>query len=52
MGAYNALGVTTVYEGHAMDFALIEAYRWLRSENRLGVRVLTAPEAELYGQPT
>jgi predicted amidohydrolase YtcJ len=50
MHAYNALGVTTVYEGHAMDFALIEAYRWLRSENRLSVRVLTAPEAELYGQ--
>jgi predicted amidohydrolase YtcJ len=51
MSAYNALGVTTVYEGHAMDFALIEAYRWLRSENALTVRVLTAPEAELYGQP-
>jgi predicted amidohydrolase YtcJ len=30
MGEYNALGVTTVYEGHAMDFALIEAWRWLR----------------------
>ena len=30
MSAYNALGVTTVYEGHAMDFPLIEAYRWLR----------------------
>jgi predicted amidohydrolase YtcJ len=50
MSAYNALGVTTVYEGHAMDFPLIEAYRWLRSEDRLSVRVLTAPEAELYGQ--
>jgi predicted amidohydrolase YtcJ len=50
MRAYNALGVTTVYEGHAMDFPLIEAYRWLRSENRLRVRVLAAPEAELYGQ--
>lgn len=50
MRAYNALGVTTVYEGHAMDFSLIEAYRWLRSEERLSVRVLAAPEAELYGQ--
>jgi predicted amidohydrolase YtcJ len=50
MRAYNALGVTTVYEGHSMDFPLIEAYRWLRSEGRLSVRVLTAPEAELYGQ--
>lgn len=51
MAAYNALGVTTVYEGHAMDFALIEAYRWLRSEDALTVRVLTAPDAELYGTP-
>ncbi len=51
MNAYNALGVTTVYEGHSMDFALIEAYRWLRSENALTVRVLTAPDAELYGTP-
>lgn len=50
MSAYNALGVTTVYEGHAIDFPLIEAYRWLRSEDRLNVRVLTAPDAELYGQ--
>jgi predicted amidohydrolase YtcJ len=50
MRAYNALGVTTVYEGHSMDFPLIEAYRWLRSEERLSVRVLAAPEAELYGQ--
>jgi predicted amidohydrolase YtcJ len=50
MRAYNGLGVTTVYEGHAMDFPLIEAYRWLRTEGRLSVRVLTAPEAALYGQ--
>jgi predicted amidohydrolase YtcJ len=49
MHAYNARGVTTVYEGHAMDFPLIEAYRWLRSEGALTVRVLTAPEAEPYG---
>jgi predicted amidohydrolase YtcJ len=51
MGAYNALGVTTVYEGHAMDFPLIEAYRWLHSEGRLSVRVLCCPEAEPYGLP-
>jgi hypothetical protein len=50
MARYNALGVTTVYEGHAMDFPLIEAYRWLRSQDRLSVRVLSAPDAELYGQ--
>jgi len=51
MHAYNAMGVTTVYEGHAMDFPLIEAYRWLRSEDRLTVRVLCCPEAEPYGAP-
>ncbi len=51
MGAYNALGVTTVYEGHSMGFPLIEAYRLLRSEDALTVRVLTAPEAEPYGTP-
>jgi predicted amidohydrolase YtcJ len=50
MGEYNALGVTTVYEGHAMDFPLIEAWRWLRSEDALTVRVLCCPEAEPYGQ--
>jgi predicted amidohydrolase YtcJ len=51
MRAYNAMGVTTVYKGHAMDFPLIEAYRWLRSEDRLTVRVLCCPEAEPYGLP-
>ena len=50
MGEYNALGVTTVYEGHAMDFALVEAWRWLRSEGALTVRVLCCPEAQPYGQ--
>jgi predicted amidohydrolase YtcJ len=51
MRASNATGVTTVYEGHLMAFALIELYRWLRAENRLTVRVLCAPEAESYGLP-
>jgi predicted amidohydrolase YtcJ len=51
MRAYNAMGVTTVYEGHAMDFPLIEVYRWLRIEDRLTVRVLCAPDAEPYGMP-
>jgi predicted amidohydrolase YtcJ len=50
MGEYNALGVTAVYEGHAMDFPLIEAWRWLRSEGALTTRVLCCPEAEPYGQ--
>lgn len=51
MRAYNALGVTAVYEGHAMDLPLIEAYRMLRAENALTVRVLAALESELYTLP-
>ena len=51
MRDYNAMGVTCAYEGHAMDFPLIAAYQWLRSEDRLSMRVLCCPEAEPYGMP-
>lgn len=51
MARYNALGVTTVYEGHVMDAPLIEAYRMLRNDGKLTVRVLAAPEAEGYALP-
>ncbi len=51
MAAYNRLGVTTVYEGHAMGQAEIAAYRMLREQDALTVRVLTALEAESYGLP-
>jgi predicted amidohydrolase YtcJ len=51
MRAFNALGVTCAYEGHAMDFPLIAAYQWLRDEGRLTLRVLCAPEAQPYGLP-
>jgi predicted amidohydrolase YtcJ len=51
MRAYNAMGVTCAYEGHAMDFPLIAAYQWLRSEDRLTLRVLCCPEAQPYGLP-
>ena len=51
MREYNAMGVTCAYEGHAMDFPLIAAYQWLRSEDRLTMRVLCCPEAEPYGMP-
>jgi predicted amidohydrolase YtcJ len=51
MAQYNALGVTTVYEGHVMEVPLIEAYRMLRDQGRLTVRVLAAPEAEGYALP-
>ncbi len=46
MRAANATGVTTVYEAHMMTFSLIEIYRWLRSQDRLTLRVLCCPEAE------
>jgi predicted amidohydrolase YtcJ len=51
MAEYNRLGVTTVYEGHAMGQPEITAYRMLRAEGALTVRVLTALEAESYGLP-
>jgi predicted amidohydrolase YtcJ len=51
MRAYNAMGVTCAYEGHAMDFPLIAAYEWLRGEGMLTLRVLCCPEAEPYGLP-
>jgi predicted amidohydrolase YtcJ len=51
MRAFNAMGVTCGYEGHAMDFPLIAAYQWLRGEGRLSMRVLCCPEAQPYGLP-
>lgn len=51
MAAYNRLGVTTVYEGHAMGHAEIGAWRLLREQGALTLRVLTALEAESYGLP-
>ncbi len=46
--AYARMGVTTAYEAHVMDRALIEAYRFLRQSDLLTMRVLAAPEAEYY----
>lgn len=51
MRAANAMGVTTIYEGHLMVFEMIELYRWLRTEERLTLRVLCCPEAEPFGVP-
>lgn len=51
MRTANAMGVTTVYEGHLMAFGLVELYRWLRAEDRLTLRVLCSPEAEPFGIP-
>ena len=51
MRFYNQLGVSTVFEGHAMSHAEIGAYRMLRDADALSVRVLTTLEAELHGLP-
>ena len=51
MAAYNRLGVTTVYEGHAKGRAEIGTYRALRTGGELTLRVLTTLEAESYGLP-
>ncbi|KAJ4175870.1 hypothetical protein NW759_017601 [Fusarium solani] len=44
MTQQNALGVTTVYEGHAMDDQQIGLYKMLNDTSKLTVRVLAAPE--------
>ncbi len=49
---YARMGVTTGYEGHVMDRALIEAYRFLRQSDLLTMRILAAPEAEYYALAT
>jgi hypothetical protein len=51
MQAYNRLGVTTVYEGHAMGMLEVGVYRTLRSQEGLTLRVLCTLEAEPYGLP-
>lgn len=51
MAEFNAMGVTSGYEGHLMDFPMLALYQWLRSEEKLSMRMLCAPEAEPYGLP-
>lgn len=46
MAEYNAMGITAIYEGHAMEFPLIEAYGALRAQGLLTLRVQAAPELE------
>lgn len=48
---YHRQGVTGVYENHMMDKVLIDAYRQLRSDDALKLRVLASQEAEAYGMP-
>ncbi len=49
MKAYHALGVTTVYEGHAMSMQQVTGYRLMHMLGMLTMRVLVCPEAEPYG---
>jgi predicted amidohydrolase YtcJ len=51
MGLYNRQGVTTVYEGHNMRDNHVRAYKRLREENALSVRVMSAMDAETYAYP-
>lgn len=51
MRAYNRMGVTTVYEGHAMGPLEIEVWRTLATQGALSLRVLTSLEAESYALP-
>ncbi|MEV6338810.1 amidohydrolase family protein [Nocardia vinacea] len=51
MAGYNAMGITSIYEGHAMDFPLIDAYRALHAQGLLTLRVQTAPELEANAFP-
>ncbi len=51
IAAYHRLGVTGVYENHMMDKVLIDAYRTLRRDGDLRLRVVCSQEAEAYGMP-
>lgn len=47
----NARGVTALYEGHVMDWPLIDVYRLLRGQDELRARVLCTPDGEPHGFP-
>jgi len=51
MGEYNRQGVTTVYEGHNMRADHVRAYKRLREEEALTLRVMSAVDAETYAYP-
>ncbi len=51
MSDYNRMGVTTVYEGHAMGVNEIGLFGMLDAQDSLTVRVLTSLEAENYAMP-
>jgi hypothetical protein len=48
---YHRMGVTTVYEAHAMSAAEISVFQALRQADQLRMRVMTTLEAENYTMP-
>jgi len=51
MASANRFGVTSIFEGHMMDFATIDVYRQHYAANNLSVRVLCTPDGEPHGLP-
>lgn len=51
MAFYNQMGVTTVYEAHNMRADHVDAYKRLREQSLLTVRVMAALESESYAYP-
>ncbi|GIJ81527.1 hypothetical protein Asppvi_000026 [Aspergillus pseudoviridinutans] len=51
MADYNALGITTIYEGHAMEFTHIDAYRAFKERKCLTPRVQACPELQPGAMP-
>lgn len=52
MADANRRGVTAIFEGHIMDWPLIDVYRHHRAEGALSLRVLCTPDGEPHGLPT
>lgn len=45
----NTRGITSIFEGHIMDWPLIDVYRYLQQEDELRLRVLCTPDGEPHG---
>jgi predicted amidohydrolase YtcJ len=52
ISAHHSLGITTVYEPHAMEPRHIDVYRRLREDGRLTMRVKAVPEYQRFTRPS
>ena len=52
IAAHHRLGITTVYEPHAMEPRHIDVYRRLRDSGRLTMRVKAVPEYQRFTRPS